>query len=131
MMNRQQRRAMARNKGKGMTFADQLAERTILRKRLEQRADDAVLRYQADTATQRAMWLMVCSIADAYGFGPKKMEAFFRALQENSDELKRMQEDGGEDYAYEKLRRKASKVSGIEIEYLYEQEWRELTEGAI
>lgn len=52
------------------------------------------MQVQADTHTQRAMWLMVCSIADAYGFGSKQMQKFFSALQDNTDELERMALDG-------------------------------------
>lgn len=128
-MNRAQRRAMARKKGSGMSFADQLAARRVIKQRLEERADDALLQYQADTATQRAMWLMVCSIADAFHFGPKKMETFFAALQANTEELEGMLKENGEEYAYEKLRRKASQVSGIDIAYLYEHDWKMIQEG--
>ncbi|MCD7929055.1 MAG: hypothetical protein LUF86_02725 [Clostridiales bacterium] len=85
-------------------------------------ANDVQLQYQADTATQRAMWLMVCSIADAYGFGPKRLQPFFAALQANADELKAMAEENGEDYAYEKMRLKAEHVTGTKIKYLYEHD---------
>ena len=44
---------------------------------LEQAARDATVQVEADTHTQRAMWLMVCSIADAYGFDPERMQKFF------------------------------------------------------
>lgn len=67
------------------------------------------------------MWLMVCSIADAYGYGPKRMQKFFEALQENTDQLERMRTEVDEEYAFEKLRQKASRVSGMEIHYLEEQ----------
>ena len=78
-------------------------------------------RAEADAHTQRAMWLMVCSIADAYGYGPKRMQKFFEALQENTDQLERMRTEVDEEYAFEKLRQKASRVSGMEIHYLEEQ----------
>lgn len=65
---------------------------------------------------------MVCSIADAYGFGPKQLQKFFTALQDNTDELERMRTDVDEEYAFEKLRQKAQAVTGMEVHYLYEQE---------
>lgn len=74
-------------KPRGATYAQVLAHKAAVRKGLEQAARDATVQVQADTHTQRAMWLMVCSIADAYGFGPKQLQKFFTALQDNTDEL--------------------------------------------
>lgn len=131
-MNRQQRRAAAHRQKRAshIPYAQRLAQDRAIHTGLEKAARDATVQYEADTATQRAMWLMVCSIADAYGFGPKRMEPFFAALQANTEELERMQAENDEEYAYEKLRVKAEKVTGIRIEYLYEADmkrWREET----
>ena len=109
-------------KPRGATYAQVLAHKAAVRKGLEQAARDATVQVQADTHTQRAMWLMVCSIADAYGFGPKQLQKFFTALQDNTDELERMRTDVDEEYAFEKLRQKAQAVTGMEVHYLYEQE---------
>lgn len=106
----------------GMTLADELARKRMLREAMQNAAEDATVQVRADTATQRALWLAVCSIADAYGFGPERMRRFFIALQENTDELERMRAEVDEDYAYEKLRLKAEQVTGIPITYLYEYE---------
>ena len=62
------------------------------------------------------------SLADAYGFGPKQLQKFFTALQDNTDELERMRAEVDEEYAFEKLRQKAQAVTGMEVHYLYEQE---------
>lgn len=110
-------------KPRGMSYADVLAQKRNLSKVVEEAARDATVRVEADTQTQRSMWLMVCSIADAYGFGPKKMQLFFDALQANSDELEKMRTEVDEDYAYEKLRQKAEQVTGVGIGYLYEHEF--------
>ena len=69
--------------------------------------------------------LAVCSVADAYGFGPERMKKFFVAFQENSDEIMRMEKEVDTDYAYEKLRLKAERVTGMKIEYMYEHEAQE------
>ena len=111
-----------RGKRPGETYADVLARKRALKEGIREAARDATVRLEADTQTQRALWLATCSIADAYGFGPKNMEKFFAALQKNTDELERMREEVDEDYAYEKLRQKAERVTGISIQYLYEQE---------
>lgn len=106
----------------GMTLADELARKRMLREAMQNAADDATVQVRADTATQRALWLAVCSIADAYGIGPERMPRFFVALQENTEELERMRAEVDEDYAYEKLRLKAEQVTGMPITYLYEYE---------
>ena len=106
----------------GMTLADELARKRMLREAIQNAAEDVTVQVRADTATQRALWLAVCSIADAYGFGPERMRRFFVALQENTEELERMRAEVDEDYAYEKLRLKAEQVTGIPITYLYEYE---------
>jgi hypothetical protein len=87
---------------------------------LRRAAGRAAVRYEVDTSTQRAMWLMVVSVADAYGKGPKGMQPFFAALEANRIELQQMIDTNGQDYAEEKLRRKAEQVSGVPIRYLYE-----------
>ena len=53
------------------------------------------------------------------------MKKFFIALQENNDEITRMEKEVDTDYAYEKLRLKAERVTGMKIEYLYEHEAKE------
>lgn len=106
----------------GMTLADELARKRMLRQAMQNAAEDATVQVRADTATQRALWLAVCSIADAYGIGPERMPRFFVALQENTEELERMRAEVDEDYAYEKLRLKAEQVTGMPITYLYEYE---------
>lgn len=108
-------------KPQGMTYAQVLARQAAIRQGLEKAARDATVRAEADAHTQRAMWLMVCSIADAYGYGPKGMQKFFAALQENTDELEQMRAEVDEEYAFEKLRQKAQKVTGMEVRYLEDQ----------
>ena len=88
--NKKLHRRPGPGKPQGATYAQVLAHKAAVRRGLEQAARDATVQVQADTHTQRAMWLMVCSIADAYGFGPKQLQKFFAALQENTDELERM-----------------------------------------
>lgn len=94
---------------------------SVMQRDIEEAARDATVQAEADAHTQRAMWLMVCSISDAYGYGPKGMQKFFAALQENTDELERMRTEVDEEYAFEKLRQKASKVTGMEVHYLEDQ----------
>lgn len=115
----------SQGKPKGATYADVLARKRAVQAGLEKFASDTALQIEADTRTQRAMWLMVCSIADAFGVGPERMKRdFFPALQANTDELNRMREEVDEEYAYDKLKQRAEQVTGIDITYMYEHEMK-------
>ena len=122
MAKNKTRRGRGPSRPAGLTLADELARKRMVREAVQQAAEDATVQVRADVATQRALWLAVCSVADAYGFGPDRIKKFFAALQENSEELERMRAEVDEDYAYEKLRLKAERVTGMPIRYLYECE---------
>lgn len=104
----------------GMNLSAELARKRAIQQAVKEAAADASVRVRSDTATQRAIWLAVCSIADAYNFGPERMKKFFEAFQANTEELERMRHEVDEDYAYEKLRLKAERVTGISIEWLHD-----------
>lgn len=110
---------------KGMRYADYVALEHARAKAVMEAAQSDAVRIEADTHTQRAMWLMVISIANAYGFGAKRMAPFFEALQRNSEEFSRMEREADFEYALEKLRLKAEAVTGTKIGYLYEAELAE------
>ena len=122
MAKNKQKRRRGPDRPPGMTLADELAHKRMIKQAVQDAADDATVQVRADTATQKALWLAVCSIADAYGFGPERMQRFFEALQANTDELEKMKADVDEEYAYEKLRLKAERVTGMHIEYLFEKD---------
>jgi len=124
-MNRQQRRSLARKDGPGGNCAIQFSARAAIQRGIDKVARDKTVQDEIDAATQRAMWLMIGSISDAYGFGPKRMERFFAAFTENSEDLQRMIGESGQDYAYEKIRLKAERVTGAEIKHMYDKNWRE------
>lgn len=111
-------------KPRGATYADVLAHKRQLRASVDKAAHDTMLDVEANIRTQRAMWMMVCAISDAYGFGPKRIKVFFDAFQAITDELDHMTKEVDADYAYEKLRRRAEQVTGMEVGYLYEEEMK-------
>ena len=117
----QKKRKKTRCMANGVPLAAKLARDRMIREAMH----DATVQVQSEICTQRALWLAVASIADAYGFGPERMKKFFVALQDNTEEYERMKQAVDEDYANEKLRLKAEKVTGMEIRYLYEAEARE------
>lgn len=109
-------------KPQGMNYADILARKRQVRDSVDKMAHDTTVKLEADTHTQRAMWLMVVSINDAFGIGPKRMQKFFECLQARSDWVEKLTREGDEVYSYEKLRQAASLVTGMDIEYLYEKD---------
>ena len=115
----QKKRKKARCTANGVPLAAKLARDRMLREAMHQAAHDATVQVESDIRTQRALWLSVASIADAYGFGPERIKKFFVALQDNSEEFERMKNEVDEDYALEKLRLKAARVTGMDIQYLY------------
>ena len=111
----------------GVNYAQVLAEEKR-KKDLQARVEhETELQIHAEIFVQRALWLSIVSIADAYGYGPKRLEPYFEKLKENGDEFDQMCEDYDYDYALEKLRQKAEKVTGAKLEYKYERELQEYT----
>ena len=114
-----------KNKGKpqGMTYAQVLARKAMLQKAAMEAAENTTVELRSNIYTQRAMWLMVVSMADAFGIGPERMKRdFFPALQANADELFRMEKETDAEYAFEKLRQRAEQVSGMPVANIYEKE---------
>ena len=111
---------MKKHKGKpsGMSYADVLARRRAA----QQIALDAEALRQTNIAMQRALWLTVVSLHDAYGFASARLDRFFEAFQKNTAQLEAMRAQVDEDYAYEKLRLRAEEVSGRRITYIEEGE---------
>ena len=64
----------------------------------------------------------------AFGIGPKRFLAFAAKLDEVTAWYTEMLENVDEVYANEKLRRLASRCSGIEVSPLYDKEMTEMVE---
>ena len=110
----------------GVNYAQVLAEEKRKKDLQEQIQRETELKIHTEIYVQRALWMSVVSIADAYKFGPKRLEPYFEEMQKNSEEFEKMCEEYDYDYALEKLRQKAEKVTGSKIEYMYEKEYNEL-----
>lgn len=79
-------------KPRGASFADVLAHKRQMRAAVEKAAADKMVEVRSEIAVQRILWLAVASVADAYGFGAKRLDLFFRALDENTREYQRLAE---------------------------------------
>ena len=110
----------------GVSYAQVLAEEKRKKDLQAQVERETELKIHTEIYVQRALWMSVVSIADAYKFGPKRLEPYFEEMQKNSVEFEKMCEEYDYDYALEKLRQNAEKVTGSKIEYMYEREYNEL-----
>lgn len=106
----------------GATYADQLARERMVREAVEKAARDSTVKLQSDIRVQRAQWLDIVGTAKALGLGPKRIGYVLDGIADASDWFVEMTNKHGQQYALEKLRQEAEKVSGIPIEYLYERD---------
>ena len=106
----------------GMRYADVLAAQRHREEMLEAAAKDTMIKVQSDIRCQRQLWLCCCAMNDAFGIGPERFQKFAEALQNRTDWWVQMAEDTDDEYANEKLRLEAQRISGSHIEYLYEHE---------
>ena len=131
-MNRQERRAQARRKGPGMTHADVIARRKIGKETLRMAMEDQAVALAADIKCQQMLWGAVIALNEQFGFGEKRTREFLEAMGKIADEFEAMREQDGYEYAEEKLRQRASQVSGIDIHYQHEAEietWKQMITG--
>ena len=123
-MNRQQRRQQqkAAMKARGETYADVLAKRQIGRETLRMAMEDEAVGLAADIKTQRMLWAVVVALNEKYDWGPKRTRDLMEAMDLVLADFETMKEKHGDEYAEEKLRERASKVSGIDVKYAHEAE---------
>ncbi len=121
-MNRQQRRAQARQKGQGMTHADVLARRQIGRQTLRLAMEDEAVKLAADIKCQRMLWAVVVALNEKFQFGKKRTMDLMEAMDLVLADFATLKEKHGDTYAEEKLRQRASQVSGINVRYTHEAE---------
>ena len=123
MSNRQQRRAaMKKGKRQGETYADVLYKKQLIKEAVEKSAHDHAVSIEADIKSQRLMWMSVIALNKAFGFGGKRCMDYFTALDEVANEVEAMVKEHGGVYARAKLMEAASKITGIEITPIHEEE---------
>ena len=126
MSNRAQRRA-AKHKGKrqGETYADVLATKRLIKETVEKSVHDHSIAIEADIKSQRTVWMAVLALRDAFGFGEERTQRFLLALEKTAKDTEKMAKEHGAVYAKTKLMEQASKVMGVELSPVHEEEMRE------
>ena len=130
--NRQQRRAqMRKGKRPGETYADVLARKQLVAKAVEKSVHDENVKLEADIKQQRLMWECIVALNEAYGFGGVRAVRFMEAIDKVAQEVEAMKQEVDAQYAYEKLRQRASEITGIDIKYIHEEQMREARKYAL
>lgn len=111
-------------KPRGATYADVLAYQRKKDEAIERAAQSAVTKVTSNQQAQRVQWIDIIAAHEAFGIGPDRFEKFFECAIEISNEVERMRKDVDDEYAWEKLRERAAKVSGINFSYVYEGEYK-------
>ena len=126
MSNRQQRRA-AKHKGKrpGETYADVLAKEKMIKEAVDRSVHDTSVAIEADIKTQRFMWMAVIALHETFGFGGERAKRFLTALEEVANETEERVKEHGGLYAKAKLMEQASKITGLDIRPIHEDEMRQ------
>ena len=91
--------------------------------------EDQAVALAADIICQRQLWGVVIALNEVFQFGPKRTRQFLEAMEAVTDDFEAMRKEHGDDYAEEKLRQRAEKVSGVKIRYQHEVEreaWEEM-----
>lgn len=133
-MNREQRRAEARKKKQGWNYMDVMTQKQIGRQTLRMAMEDEAVALAADIKCQQMLWGAVIALNEQFGFGEKRTRDFLEAMGKIADEFEAMREKDGYEYAEEKLRQRASQVSGVDIRYQHESEiqaWKQMMTGEV
>lgn len=121
--NRAQRRA-AKHKGKrrGETYMDVLTQKQMIKKAVEDSVHDQSVALESDIKTQRLLWMCVVALNRAFGFAGIRSQRFMLTIDEVREELEKMAKKNGWEYAIEKLREAAAKITGMEVKQVHEEE---------
>lgn len=124
MSNRAQHRS-AMKKRPGENYADVLAKKRIIKESVDRTIRDQSVAIDADIKAQRFMWMAVVALNEAFGFGGERAKRFLLALQQVADEVEDLVNKHGAIYAKAKLMERVTKITGIKVKPVYEEEMRQ------
>lgn len=119
-MNRKQRRHSG--KSCGMSFAEQLARKKMLQEAAQRAACDVAVQIKSDIHTQKMSWLIMLALNDEFQFGQSRYARLAQALHKRSVWFDDMVKGADEEYATEKLRQEAERVTREELEFVWDKE---------
>lgn len=118
-MNRSQRR---HSKPGGMSLVDRIAREKILREAAQRAACDVTVQIKSDIHTQKMSWLIMLALNDEFQFGQSRYARLAQALHKRSVWFDEMVKGADEEYATEKLRQDAERVTREELEFVWDKE---------
>lgn len=119
-MNRKQRRRSG--KSCGMSFAEQLARKKMLQEAAQRAACDVAVQIKSDIHTQKMSWLIMLALNDEFQFGQSRYARLAQALHKRSVWFDDLVKGADEEYATEKLRQEAERVTREELEFVWDKE---------
>lgn len=121
-MKKQKKRRPPVGRLPGETLAESIQRKKRTQAAYIQYAQDRTLEAKSEVRTQRALWMACIAMNRAFGIGKKRFALFAAELQTVVDWYEEMLNNTDEVYANEKLRREASRCSGIEVRPLFEED---------
>lgn len=125
MSNRQQRRAAKKGKRPGENYADVLAKQRMIKEAVERSVHDSNVAIEADIRSQEFLWMSVEALNRAFGFGGERARKYLITLEEVANEVEELSKEHGPVYAKAKLMERASKITGMDIRPVHEEEMRQ------
>ena len=125
-LNRQQRRAAAKQKRRGETYADVLSRKQLAKLVTDHAIHDCSVQMEANIRTQRVIWMAVVALNEAFGFGGERAKKFMLALENVANDFEKMAIEGDGDYAVTKLMQRCEQITGMEVREIYKDEMQEI-----
>ena len=107
---------------KGPTYADKLAREKRIREAKDRLAADVMVKVRSDMRTQITQWLMVVTMNDVWGIGALRFNRDYApGLDERIEWFNNLVKEGDLDYAKEKLRLEAQRVTGSKQAFAHDE----------
>lgn len=125
-MNRKARRQAAKQNGRlpGESLAESIQRKKRTQAAYAAAVVDDTLDKKTEIRVQRILWMCCVAMHRAFGIGPGRFRQFLAELEGVTAEYEDNKKAGrGDDvYANEKLRREASRIAGIEVNSLHDDD---------
>lgn len=128
--NRAQRRAAAKHKGKrqGETYAEYLKREQQILRAIDKSVHDTSVEIIADQKRQVLLWESVVALHRRFGYAEKRAFDFMNTLDEVNKELCKIASEDGRYVATEYLRKEVSRITGMEVKLIHEDEMKRAKE---
>lgn len=113
---------------KGQTYADKLARERRIQAATDKAAADVMVKVRSDMRVHTSQWLMLVAFSDCFGIGPLRFARYSDCLDKWVEWYNEQLRTVDEDYANEKLRSEAQRVTGYEMAFDFDELLRKAKE---